>query len=174
MRYLIIIFLLLFKFKAIAQTPANGTVSITLPIIAIIDIEPVGSISFTFTIPTEAGKPIMPITNNTKWLNYTSAITEGGISKKITAKISELIPGLDIKIKALPFSGQGGGILGVPTNESILNLVSKDIITGIKGAYTGDGQNNGHQLNITLTPNTYSNLRTITNKNILITYTISE
>ena len=108
----------------------------------------------------------------TKWINYTSAITENGLSRKITASLSEIIPGVSIKIVALPTSGSGQGILGIPNPEITLNTLSQNLLNGIKGAFTGNGINNGHNLRITLITNDYSALKTLSNKTVMITYTI--
>ena len=157
------------------QTTGNRTASVTLPVVTLMDIEPVGAIAMNFIAPTEAGRPIVsPATNTSKWINYTSAIAAGGLSRKITASVSPVIPGIDIKIQAAAASGSGGGTLGTPSAQVTLNTTSQTIISGIGGSFTGNGANNGHRLTISLSPNTYSNLSARTNTAVVIVYTITE
>lgn len=158
-----------------SQTTVNSSVAVTLPLVTLMDIEPTGAITFSFSAPSEAGNPIAsPATNTTKWINYTSAIALGGLMRKITASINILIPGVDIKIQAATASGTGGGTLGTPSAQVTLNTTSQTIINGIGGAFTGNGVNNGHRLTISLSANTYSNLSAKTNTPVVITYTITE
>jgi hypothetical protein len=159
----------------LSQTTGNKTVAVTLPIVTLLDIEPAGNITLTFIAPTEAGKPIVnPSADTTKWINYTSAIASGGVSRKVTASINQVIPGVDIKLTAAAASGIGGGTLGTSSGQVTLTTAPVTIISGIGGAFTGNGTNNGHRLTITLSPNTYSNLSARTNTPIVITYTITE
>ena len=158
-----------------SQTTGNKTVSVTLPVVTLMDVEPAGNINLSFTAPTEAGKPIVnPAPNTTKWINYTSAISLGGVNRRITASINQVIPGVDIKLQAAAASGSGGGTLGIPSAQITLTTTPITIINGIGGAFTGNGSNNGHQLTITLAPNTYANLSAISNTPVIITYTITE
>lgn len=174
MKFILILYLLLFSiFHIYGQSTATSTVNLTLTTVMLVDIEPSTPIIFNFTAPTEAGEPIIgPPVNLTKWINYTSAITENGLSRKITASLSEIIPGVSIKIVALPASGSGGGTLGTPNPEITLNTLSQNLLYGIKGAFTGNGENNGHNLRVTLISNNYSVLNTLSNKTVMITYTI--
>lgn len=158
-----------------SQTTGNRTAAVTLPVVTLMDIEPAGAIAMNFIAPTEAGRPIVsPATNTTKWINYTSAIAAGGLSRKITASVSPVIPGIDIKIQAAAATGSGGGTLGTPSAQVTLNTTSQTIISGIGGSFTGNGANNGHRLTISLSPNTYSNLSARTNTAVVIVYTITE
>ncbi|MCD1115805.1 hypothetical protein [Chryseobacterium turcicum] len=177
MNYSKLVFFVSFMISAnlYSQTTGNRTVAVTLPIVTLMDIKPSGVITMNFTAPTEAGNPIVaPAVNTTKWINYTSAIALGGLTRKITASINQVIPGIDIKIQAATASGSGGGTLGTPSAQVTLNTTSQTIISGIGGAYTGNGANNGHRLTISLSANTYSNLSERANTPVIITYTITE
>lgn len=177
MTYSKIIFLICFTIscKIFSQTTGNRSVAVTLPVVTLMDIEPTGAISLNYTAPTEAGNSVtVPSANTTKWINYTSAIASGGLTRRITASINQVIPGVDIKIQAAAASGSGGGTLGTPTAQVTLTTTAKTIISGIAGAFTGNGANNGHRLTITLTTNTYANLSARTNTPVVITYTITE
>ncbi|KMQ65982.1 hypothetical protein ACM39_16325 [Chryseobacterium sp. FH2] len=161
--------------KAYTQTTGNINVTLALPIVTLMNIEPSGNINLGFTAPAEAGRPIVnPAANSTKWINYTSAIASGGLTRNITASINQVIPGVDIKLQVAAASGSGGGSLGIPSAQVTLTTIPVTIISGIGGAFTGNGANNGHRLTISLLTNTYSNLAARTNTPVLITYTITE
>jgi hypothetical protein len=178
MRYfntLLYIFFLPLSGILFSQTTGNSAVSITLPIVTLMDIEPTGNITLNFVAPTEAGLSIVnPAVNTTKWINYSSAIAPAGVTRRITASINQLIPGVSIRVQAAAASGAGGGILGTSSGLVTLTTTASTIISGIGGAYTGNGTNNGHQLTISLIPNTYANLSARTSTPVIITYTITE
>jgi hypothetical protein len=155
---------------------SQTNVTLTLPVVTLMDIEPTGNITLNFTAPTEAGNPLTnPTPNTSKWVNYTSAIASGGLTRKITAAISgTLIAGVDIKLQAAAASGAGGGTLGTPSAQVTLTNTPVTIISGIGGAFTGNGANNGHRLTISLAPNTYANLATKASTTLTIVYTITE
>lgn len=166
---------LLFPYILFSQTTGNRTVGITLPVVTLIDIEPAGNIVMEFMAPTEAGRRIIaPAPNATKWINYTSAIASGGITRRITASVNQVIPGVNIRLQIAAASGSGGGTFGIPTSTITLSTTAQTVISGIGGAFTGNGTNNGHLLTITLAPNTYANLSAISNIPVVITYTITE
>lgn len=165
----------LFSCHFFSQTSGSKSISVALPVLALLDVEPAGNITLNFTAPTEAGRAIVnPAGNTSKWINYTSAIAPGGVNRRITASVNQTIPGVDIKIQAATASGAGGGTLGTPLGQITITTTPVTIINGIGGAYTGTGANNGHRLTITIAPNTYSNLSAINNTSVAITYTITE
>ncbi|WP_278551006.1 hypothetical protein [Elizabethkingia bruuniana] len=173
--YITAIILTLLSCNVYSQLSSSKEISITLPIVTLLDIEPAGGISLSFIAPTEAGRPLTsPTANTTKWINYTSAIAIGGVSRKVTASVSNLVPGVDIRLQAAAATGVGGGTLGTSTGQITLSTTPQTIISGIGGAYTGDGVNNGHQLTISLATNTYGNIQAQNNNTIVITYTITE
>ncbi|KPE49568.1 hypothetical protein AOB46_19705 [Chryseobacterium indologenes] len=154
---------------------ANISVSMTLPIVALMDIEPSGNINLNFTAPTEAGNALVnPVPNTSKWINYTSAIASGGLTRRITASVNKVIAGVNIRLQAASASGTGGGTLGTPTGQVILTTTPVTIISGIGGAYTGNGANNGHGLTLSLVPGNYASLQAQANTAITIVYTITE
>lgn len=176
MSYFKLVFLICFTISShlFSQLSGNSTLSVNLPVVTLMDIEPTGAISMNFTAPTEAGMAIVsPAINTTKWINYTSAIASGGATRKITASVNPVISGVDIRIQAAAASGAGGGTLGTPTSQVTLNTTSQTIISGIGGAFTENGVNNGHRLTISLSANTYANLSR-TNTPVVIVYTITE
>lgn len=160
--------------KILSQTTGSRTVSFTLPVVILMDVEPSGAITLNFTAPTEAGRAlIVPSANTSKWINYTSAIAPGGLSRRITVSVNQTYPGVDIKAQAAA-SATGEGTLGTSSGQITLSTTAQTLISGIGGAYTGSGTNSGHRITITLSTNTYANLTAGTGLPIVITYTITE
>lgn len=172
-----VFFFNLISFLSYSQTSVNNkSINISLPIKAIVDLEPSSNISFIFISPTEAGNPLtISSLNATKWINYTSIVSSIGLNRKITARISQTIPGINIRLSVANATGNGGGVLGTSTatNPVTLSQAEQIIITGIRGAYTGDGINNGHLINLSASVQNYSDI-VRTDTSISITYTISE
>lgn len=158
-----------------AQTSGSRSVSFILPEVALLDIEPAAiNVNLEMHRPLEAGKAvILPEVNTVKWLNYTSAMHSGAPKRTVTAQIDQLITGVTLKLQAAPASGSGGGILGTSAGNIVLTTSPTVIISGIGGAYTGNGVNNGHLLRYSLEVNDYKRLVQTTNKVITVTYTIS-
>ncbi len=137
------------------QTRAN--IYFTIPEIATLDIEPnISDIIFNFNAPSEAGNPIETLSDNSKWLNYTSAITKGSVFRNITAQIDGIMPGIKIELTVGRYEGRGKGKKGTTTGKINLNTTSQTIITNIGGCYTNTGANSGHRLNYTVSINDYS------------------
>ena len=167
--------LLLMSFILSGLFYSQTNVTMTLPIVTLMDIEPTGNFTLNFTAPTEAGNSIgNPTPNTSKWVNYTSAIAPGGLTRSITASVNKVIAGVNIRLQAAAASGAGGGTLGTSSGQVTLTTTPVTIISGIGGAYTGNGANNGHALTISLTTNTYANLIAQANTAIVIVYTITE
>ena len=178
MKYIpLILFLscIFIPFRLYCQTTGSRNLSINLPTIALVDVEPIGPINLNFSTPNEAGLPIMPPTvNNSKWLNYTSAIMENGASRRITASVNQTIPGVAINLLIGPPSGSAAGVLGSSAGQLTLGTTPVVIVSGIGGAFTGTGANNGHQLNFSLTTTNYADLSALTGTTIVVNYTILE
>lgn len=156
------------------QTTANISVNFTLPSIALLDLNSNSAITMTFQSPTEAGAPIVaPASNNTKWLNFTSAVAPG-VTRRITAQVvSGSVPnGVRLKLETASYSGSGGGgsALGSVTSPVYLTTSTTTIINSIGGAYTGNG-NNGYNLTYTLEIQTYSQLKK-TSASFSVIYTL--
>ncbi len=154
---------------------SQTNVTMTLPVVTLMDIEPTGSFALNFTAPTEAGNAIgNPTPNTSKWINYTSAIAPGGLTRRITASVNKVIAGVNIRVQAAAATGAAGGTLGTSAGVITLSTTATTIISGIGGAYTGNGSSNGHLLTVSLTTNTYANLIAQANTAVVITYTITE
>lgn len=173
MKALFIFMVLLISGRALmAQTSGFKNITLTLPTVALLDIHPAGTITMNFSAPTEAGNPLgNPTSNNAKWLNYTSAVAVGN-TRTITASVNQVIPGINIRLQAGAAAGSGGGARGTSAGLVTLSTTPATIISGIGGAYTGDGINNGHQLTLSLVSGTYANI-IAQSYSVTITYTIS-
>ena len=170
--------------NANAQADSNQethTIGITIPAVALVDVEGGTNIDLTFTAPTEAGLPIAAPTDNTSlWLNYSYIPSIGNTTSKITANIDALFPGVDIKVAAAAPAATGGGTLGSLSGVAAITLNSTptDFITSIGASYTGDGANSGHNLTysaVAAGSSTYNDLIEVAAATqITVTYTIVE
>lgn len=166
--------LLLFSNKIFAQT-ANSTVSFTLPSVSLLDIAPDrNSFTLTFVAPTESGNVITSTsTNNTKWLNFTSAVPPS-VTRKITAHLAGTIPfGVNIIVNVANVAGAGAGVRGNPVSPVILSSTPQTIINGIGGAYTGSGGSQGFQLTFSLGIGNFAQIRNQTS-NTTVVYTLAD
>lgn len=161
----------------------NHTIGVTVPEVALLDIEPAASKNITmgFTAPTEAGLPITaPADNSDLWLNVSSIVTAtGGIdpSRKVSVKVDATIPGVDINVTAAADAGNGAGTTGTVSPTAItLTTANQDIVTGIGSCYTGTGANNGYNLTYSIDAQTSTNYGNIVaNSNtVTVTHTISD
>ncbi|MCY1663634.1 hypothetical protein [Chryseobacterium sp. SL1] len=162
----------------------NHTITISVPEVALVDIEPAASKNITlgFTAPTEAGNPIVAnAANTTLWLNYSSIKSVADPTRNVSVKLNAVIPGVDINVTAAAATGSGGGTLGTPSAQLTLSAADQTIISGIGSAYTGNGANNGHNLTYALAPGSgpgvvaaYADLTAAAITVATVTYTISD
>jgi len=170
--FIAVVFFLISAASLWAQTEGGRNVKLQLAIISLLDIEPNNTpITLNYTAPSEAGNPLMSTPDNTKWLNYTSALRAADPARTISAVLDQTIAGIDLQLLTSIAAG-GGGILGTPDGLITLSTAPTVLINGIRGAYTGDGAGNGHQLTYSLVINDYSAIVSST-QNIIVTYTIS-
>lgn len=170
--------------KAQDSNTDSHTIAITIPEVALADIEPAANKNITlgFTAPTEAGLPIVANgTNNTLWLNYSSIKSATDATRNVSVRLDALVPGIDIRVTAAAATGSGSGTLGTPSAQLTLSAADQTLISGIGSAYTGDGANNGHNLTYALAPGSgsgtvaaYGDLEATTTAVATVTYTISD
>jgi hypothetical protein len=144
-----------------AQSSASVGVNITMPSIALLDIEPnTTGFNLGLTAPTEAGNTITTIsTNSSKWINFTSAVTAGA-TKRVSIRLSGTIPnGVNLVLTTSSYSGTGAGSLGTRVSPLTLSTNEQILINSIGGAFTGNGIDNGYNLNYTLQVTNFSLLR---------------
>lgn len=165
---------------------ALHNVTINIPEVALLDLESAlgNDITLIGTAPTEAGNPMTfgpSATDATIWMNYSSIV---GSTTDPTRNVSVAITngtvpaGLKLTVLAAADAGNGGGTMGVVSPVLTLTGASQDIVTAVGSAYTGDGENNGHQLTYQLdyagTPTDYADLDFDNSDVLEITYTLSD
>src|SRR5690554_7510808 len=131
----------------------SHTIGINIPTVALVDIEPEASknITMNFVAPTEAGMPIeAPTANADLWLNYSVIPSGSTATATVTVSLNALIPGVDIDVIAGADAGGGDGNMGTPLGSVTLTETGQAFIDNIGASYTGDGENNGHQLTYSL------------------------
>jgi hypothetical protein len=142
------------------------------------DIEPNATdINLTISAPAEAGSSMTLPTNNTKWVNYTCALSPSATNKTIRAQITSgtLPPGVSLKLQAGAYSGgAGGGTTGTSAGLKTLSTSAQAIITGIGRSFTGNGSGKGHQLTYSLVVANQALLDFNSNGTVTITFTISD
>jgi len=172
MRCLLSLIFFLIINETFGQTSSVG-VSFSLPSVALLDIEPnTNSINLSLTAPTEAGSMVTnTASNNTKWINFSSAVTAGQ-TRRVSAQISGVMPnGLNLVLNTSTYSGSGAGTLGNRVSPITLTASSQTIINGIGGAFTGNGASNGYNLTFTLSISNYGQLRS-QSSTVSIIYTL--
>jgi hypothetical protein len=166
--------------RAVAQDTQtdNHSISVVVPVVALLDLETSGTRNFTasFTKPAvdEAGEKILaPAANTALWLNYTS-IQAGTTTKKVNVKASVLVDGVDIHVVAGTAVG-GAGTKGTATAGFNLLTTDQALITDIGSAYTSSGPSAGHQLTYTFIADdaNYANLRS-GSTTVTVTYTLAD
>ncbi len=180
--FLILGVLLTVTITSSAQTTGTGYLvfNVNIPEVALLDIEPAGNtnISLTFAPPGEAGEaPAFKNTsNNSLWLNYSNSRPVNGPFRKINIQLhGSLPPGITIRLKASPGSGLcGNGSFGIPNDEITLSNSPQTLISGIGGAFTGDGAGCGHRLNFIFTISESELLQSTQNNIVQLTYTLAD
>lgn len=175
--FIALVFLnIVFLKGGIAQTTRTHSIGLTLNLVSLLDVEPTGTaISLVMGQPNEAGQPVQTASNNTKWINYTSCVATTTPNRTVSVLLTGTLPaGVGLQLQVGTYSGSGNGVFG--TSAGILTLtpgVSTQIISGIRGAFTGNGVNAGHQLTYNLLISNYTNLVAGTYGPVVVTYTIS-
>ncbi|PXY01657.1 hypothetical protein DF185_09320 [Marinifilum breve] len=154
---------------------ASHTLSVTVPEVAILDLESPGTtaIALSFTAPTEAGMGVEGSSNSDLWLNYSSIKSTVNPTRTVNVQMSKIIPGADIKVAAAAHAGTGEGAVGTPAGELTLTTSAQTLVNGIGSCYTGDGVSNGHNLTYSLVVGSDYSALEKTNEPVTITYTIS-
>ncbi|HSQ47345.1 MAG TPA: hypothetical protein VLM44_10570 [Lutibacter sp.] len=153
MKHLILIICGFCTISSYGQVTRSVSASFTLNEVAMLDLEPSNSaVTLNLSSAIEAGeKATVVATNNDKWINFSSAVSVGN-SRGISIKIEDgQVPlGIYLKLSTSSYMGSGKGELGSPAKILTLSSTPQTIISGIKGAYTGDGTGNGYELTYSL------------------------
>lgn len=161
------------------NTASSHTVTISIPEVALLDLEGGSTITLTPTAPTEAGNAFdfTSATNNSIWVNYSSVVATGTL-RTVTAQISSgSVPtGLLLKVAAGTYTGAGKGNLGEAGSQITLSSTAQSIITGIGSCYTETGSSKGHQLTYNLVLNSVNDYDKLVtgDVNVSVTYTITD
>ncbi len=155
----------------------NHKVSIEIPEIALLDIEPNASkdISITMEAPTEAGETMADQTDNNLWLNVTSIVATGN-TRDISVKIDAPITGLDLKVESAAYAGSGFGSWGSAQPEVTLSTADQTLVSGLKSGYTFNGADNGYNLTYTASPKAHADFGDMVSTigtDITVTYTLT-
>jgi len=152
------------------------TVRIIIPKVALLDIESVNTKNITLKMvsPSEPGDPLMSASDNRIWLNVTSVI-ESGNDRTITVKIDKPLTGIYLKVLSGAYSGTGFGSWGTPQPEITLKQMDQTLVSGIKTGETGNGANNGYNLQYLAQSNNanYGDITSTSGKSITVTYTLT-
>jgi hypothetical protein len=149
------------------------------------------AVDLTLVKPTEAGNPVLQVTDDSKWLNYHIVATNSTYS--ISAQLETALPaGLQLQIVAGTYQGTWGGSLNSPDRRGknytdnpagdspgtalpvvTLELWPQPIVSGIGTFDTGTGAYMGHKLTYTLSIANYSTVRA-TSSQVSVLYTITQ
>jgi len=160
-----------------AQSTDDMLVRVKLKRVTLIDIEPNNNlINLPVVAPSEAGSPAEGNTDDSRWLNYTCCLKSGDADRYITVSLgssSIIPPGLSLSLTASSYSGTGNGVFGTPSGTLVLSTASQTLISGIRGAFTGNGVSNGHKLTYNLEISDYSQLDFDNSTSIQVVFTIT-
>ena len=172
--------LILLSFHCVAQwEEAHIDAAVTLPPVALIDIEPEDNNIYFSVLPAEApGMPAQVIRSEDKSLviNYTSALPATNTSRSIVAGLSGgcLPAGIELIVEASEYSGQGKGRFGIPAGKVSLSDNPMAIITDVGNCFTGNGEDNGHLLNLSVKISDFSKLNSANEITVSVIYTICD
>jgi len=177
----VILGLLFISGKAFPQWEEGEiNVSFSLPPVALVDIEPDvnNSIHFTILPAAESGASpqVKQITDQTLWLNYSSALANPQNTRSIVAEIAGggLPEGVSLNVEASGHKGMGDGEFGQPAGKVVLGNQPMAIITNVGNCFTGDGEGNGHQLTFSIEVADYSKISAADETSFTILYTLSD
>ncbi|MBA4851225.1 hypothetical protein [Emticicia sp. BO119] len=157
----------------------SHTIQVTIPEVALLDIEGSKDFSVAFTAPTQAGNALNNPTNNTAlWLNWSSIVTDAegdNPTRAIKVKLDATIPGLDIKVTPGTITGGQGSLGTIVSSPVTLTTSDQDLVTAIGSCYTEDGVNKGSNLTYSFTPITANyGLLVSSTPTVTVTYTLTD
>lgn len=174
MKYVLVIVFCFYHCVSFCQTQATVGVGLFLPEVAMLSISPTNTnINLSFSPPSQAGQRVQNNqSDNSKWLNFTSAVTVGK-NRRIMAQVTSgnLSTGYSLVLETTKIGGTGNLGSAVPSIE--LSSSSQNIVAGIGGAFTGTGSN-GYNLRYSLRIKDYSLLKVENNAYYSITFTLTD
>lgn len=178
MKQLIFIICVLSAITSFGQVQRSVNATFNLSQVAMLDLEPNNStVTLNLSSAIEAGeKATVVMTNNDKWLNFSSAVASTAAPRSISIKIEDgqVPPGIYLKVSTSNFMGIGKGVLGSPSGILTLSGTPQTVISNIRGAYTGNGINNGYKLTYSLEIYDYTLLDFNQSAILSITLTLSD
>ncbi|MCK3685530.1 hypothetical protein [Maribellus sp. YY47] len=181
MKYLMVVWVTLIGGWSASAQWNSGYVNVrfSLPEIALVDIEPdLGNVEFAIAAPGVAGgEPVVEhVSNETVWINYTSAILKNGSRRSINAQISEgSIPdGISLYIQASVASAFGSENQGSPVGKVQITSQPHPVISGIGSCFTGDGIGKGHEIQYFLEISDFEQIKSIGEQVFTVMYTITD
>lgn len=180
-KYGVNLFFILLPVLAFSQWE-TGQVSayFRIPEVALLDIEPGVNNHIHFNVLPSAESGQSPVieesSDETLWLNYTSALPENLNSRSVMVEIAQgsLPEGIQLSLEISDYSGNGNGQFGSPAGKMELSSQPKPVISGIGNCYTGDGIQNGHQLIFSLEISDYSKFTAVGESNFMLLYTLTD
>jgi hypothetical protein len=157
---------------AIHGTAQTHSVSLTLPSFAKFAVAPAGTaITVSRTTPVQGGDMLLPITDVSKWINYTSSVASGRTRSIMVRQLDALPSSVFLRIACGPCGTCLEGICG---NGNTINISGTDqlLVSGIGGCYTGSGISNGRQLTFRLDISNWTTLTAFSSSNIRIQFTM--
>lgn len=146
--------LFIISFKCYAQRDAEHEINVNISEVALLEVlaGSGGEVNFNGVAPNTSGQKIR-ISNKAGsgvWLNYSSIVGPNQF-RTVTATVLGNIPaGIVLKVKTSECKGVGRGLVGQTLNEKELSNSPVNIITGIGSCFTGQGEQNGHELSYSL------------------------
>lgn len=164
------------------QRSDSHVINFTIPNLYVLDVDnnggtssPGTDVAITLSDPTEPGAPpAIAYSNNDNYLNYTSVVAAAG-SHKISAKLDQTLPGVNIRVTATaPTGGFGSKGTAFQTNL-VLSTTDQAVISGIGSCWTGTGGTDGAAIvySIVFDESKVADLLTA-NPVHTVTYTISD
>ncbi len=173
------IFLGVNSVKAEDLSSNSHVVTVSIPEVALLDLEGTTAVTLSPTAPTEAGLAFdfTTATNSSVWVNYSSVVAAQK-SRNVTVQITNgSVPtGLTLTVAAGADAGAGKGTTGTSAGTITLSATAQTLISGVKSCWTGNGSSKGHNLTYALDLTSADNYSDLANANtdITITYTLTD
>lgn len=167
------------KVSAQFSNQAHASIIFSTPEVAMLGVDPPGSSNITLSLQPVpdpgAGLTGSVVSGSEIWLNYTSSMAFGKPPRSVNVQVTSgtIPPGVNLKLRAMPYSGSGKGLFGVSTGEVNVTTNPEVILSGVGRCFTGTGKN-GHRLEYRLEISDFGSLSLTQAANVQITYTLTD
>jgi hypothetical protein len=164
----------------LAQNTAEHSIRLNLNEVSLVDVEPMKSIVLALKPPREPGSKLSSCKNTTKWINYSTSMKRGGVSRNISVQIDGDLPaGVLLNLETKEYVGNGEGKFGYSVGKKVLSGTPIVIIYDIGACYTGSGVHSGHNLVYSLGIEDYDIVESVSSYPVVVVvvvviYTISQ